>query len=275
MLFRQIDRYYLNKIDKCGNEKKEKKKTETERKCSRRRSRFLFAPMNRNGTESVEKASFCTSLHNINHASLAIETAMVLPLFFIGIVTIISFMDIYKLETEKLVSLCERTKEAGMYAYVLDESGPSEITLPDLYFYQPIGGWLSLPKVWLHNTVKVHAWTGKEAKDETDMEEDSVENMVLVTENGSVYHMNPACTYLDLSIKQIDGQTVNWYTNNYGQHYDACERCSKNQNPGNTVFITGSGTSYHNMENCSGLKRTVRLVPESQVEDMHVCSRCG
>lgn len=53
-------------------------------------------------------------------ASLAVETALVLPLFFMGMVTLISFMDIYRLQTEHLTKLCERAKQAGMYAYVLE-----------------------------------------------------------------------------------------------------------------------------------------------------------
>ena len=184
-------------------------------------------------------------------------------------------MDVYQLETEKLVELCEHAKEAGMYAYVLDESGPAEITLPDLYSYQPIGGWITLPKVWLHNTVKVHAWTGKDPSDWENMDEEDTEEMVYLTETGSVYHVNPECTYLDLSIEQTSGTNMSWMTNQYGEHYHACEKCSRNQSPAGTVFVTGSGTSYHNLETCSGLKRTVRLVPESQLSGMHVCSRCG
>lgn len=87
-------------------------------------------------------------------ASLALETALVLPMFLLGMVTVISFMDIYRIQTEHLQVLCEKTKEAGMYAYVLDGKGPEEITLPDVYAYTPIGALVPLPKVWMHNTVK-------------------------------------------------------------------------------------------------------------------------
>ena len=42
------------------------------------------------------KVSFCTSFRGkIKKGSLAVETALVLPLFFLGMVTLISFMDIY------------------------------------------------------------------------------------------------------------------------------------------------------------------------------------
>ena len=52
------------------------------------------------------KVSFCTSFRGkIKKGSLAVETALVLPLFFLGMVTLISFMDIYKLQTEHLTAL--------------------------------------------------------------------------------------------------------------------------------------------------------------------------
>ena len=72
----------------------------------------------------------------------------------------LSFMDIYKIQTEHLTKLCQNAKEAGMYAYGTGESTTENIVLPDVYGYQPVGGLIPLPKIWFHNTVKVHAWTG-------------------------------------------------------------------------------------------------------------------
>ena len=71
------------------------------------------------GEVSSVKVSFCTSFRGkIKKGSLAVETALVLPLFFLGMVTLISFMDIYKLQTEHLTALCTKAKQAGMYAYL-------------------------------------------------------------------------------------------------------------------------------------------------------------
>lgn len=84
------------------------------------------------------KASLCTSF--LKKGSMAVETALVLPLFFLGMVTLISFMDIYKLQTEHLSDLCNRAKQAGMYAYITGESGVEDITIPDVYTYKSFGG---------------------------------------------------------------------------------------------------------------------------------------
>ena len=57
------------------------------------------------------KASLCAFLKNLStklkKASLTVEAAMVLPLFFLTMVTMISFMDLYKLQTEHLSKLCQ------------------------------------------------------------------------------------------------------------------------------------------------------------------------
>ena len=91
---------------------------------------YLSSPIGRILLTLSEKVSLCTSCAKIKKAGLSVETALVLPLFFLGMVTMISFMDIYSLQTTHLQALCEKTKDAGMYAYVADGNGPDEITLP-------------------------------------------------------------------------------------------------------------------------------------------------
>lgn len=245
-----------------------------ERKRSHKNLRPLFAPMSRGFRKLSGKASFCTFFQRIRRASLGVETAMVLPLFFLGMITIISFMDIYKVQTEHLMKLCEKTKEAGMYAYVLDGNGPDEVTLPDVYSYQPVGGIVPLPKVWMHNTIKVHAWTGRayEAFEDSVQEE---EEMVYVTESGGVYHRNVSCSYLNVSVSQVGGSRISSMKNSYGENYEPCEICSRSQKPAGTVYITKKGNRYHNLVSCSGLKRTVRMIKISETGGLPACNRCG
>lgn len=99
--------------------------------------------------------------------------------------------------------------------------------------------------------------------------------MVYITESGSVYHKDPGCSYLNVSLKQIPGTSVLAANNQYGEHYIACETCSRNQKPAGVVFVTEQGNHYHNLETCSGLKRTVRMVKETETSGMKCCSRCG
>lgn len=208
-------------------------------------------------------------------ASMTIEAALVLPLFFFGMITMISFMDVYKLQTEHLSQLCQRAKEAGMYAYRTGGGETTEITLPDIYRYKPVSPAFPLPSIWMHNTVKVHAWTGEDRNLSGFSDSETVEAMVYVTQAGSVYHKSPDCRYLNVSAVGVAGSCVSLKRNEYGEKYHACERCSWNQEPGSTVYITNTGNRYHNSKNCSGLKRTVRLIKESEAENLRPCSRCG
>lgn len=284
MLF-QGDTMKKIQINRCGknnrkNNKSSKETEKRERKRSLRHRFFLRPPKCRRMLSG--KVSFRTSFGSIcgrktmAKASLAVETALVLPLFFMGMVTLISFMDIYRLQTEHLTKLCERAKQAGMYAYVLEGKGPGDITLPDMYSYKPIGGVIPLPAVRMHNTVKVHAWTGKEYGAESgEPEQTEPEKMVYMTDNGSVYHKNLGCSYLNLSVRQVSGSSVSGARNMYGEKYTACETCSHNQKPEGSVYITKQGNRYHNLGTCSGLKRSVRMVKESEAGDVCACSRCG
>lgn len=282
MLFQKIGRIswkYLEKIER---------KNKNERNRSRWKNIFLYSPICRK-RKSFGKVSFYISyakrlnkcknwfrrlFFQWKKASLAVETAFVLPIFFLGMLTMISFMDVYKEQTEHLVELCEKVKTAGMYAYVLNESGPEEVTLPDIYTYKPIGGLISLPNVWMYNQVTVHAWTGREGEVFFDDEEES-EEMVYVTESGSVYHTDLGCTYLNLSVNQIPGSAIENSRNNYGEKYEACTCCSAGEDPAAMVYVTKTGNSYHNLETCSALKRTVRMVKHSCAEGLAACSRCG
>lgn len=264
-------------IDRCGNEMLNI--GYDGRKRSYRHRLHLQPPKCRR--KLSEKVSFCTSLRNLwgktmVSASLAVETALVLPVFFLGMVTMISFMDIYKLQTEHLTKLCTKAKQAGMYAYAVEGSGTKEITLPDIYSYKPIGGLIPLPDIIVCNTVKVHAWTGEDHADSSGGTEETVkEKMVYMTDNGTVYHKSLSCSYLNLTINQVSGSAVSSMRNQYGEKYTACETCSRNQTAAGSVYITGQGNRYHNLASCSGLKRSVKMVKESDVSGTCACSRCG
>ena len=162
-----------------------------------------------------------------------------------------------------------------MYAYVVGGDGVEEITLPDVYKYKPIGGLIPLPAKWQYNKVRVHAWTGADRGNGNSEENKKPENMVYVTVSGSVYHKKLNCSHLNLSVTKVSGGNVSSKRNENGEKYHACESCSRGQAPESTVYITKSGNRYHNDKNCSGLKRSVRLVKESEAGNLHACKRCG
>ncbi len=121
---------------------------------------------------------------------------------------------------------------------------------------------------------RVKAWTGFYIP--TDGEDSNViEEMVYITESGTVYHDNPNCTHLNLSIKNVDFNKIKDLRNQSGGKYYSCEICIKNNIGGNLVYITNTGTRYHSSIGCSGLKRGVKTVSISEVSDRRLCKRCG
>lgn len=263
------------------------------------------------------KVSLCTFLRG----SLTVESAFVLPLFFLAIVALVSLLDLFRIQTIVTASLCQSAKELGMYAYVsdkyLDNSpigkcttaacilyGKTELMikmrgentkaiiggaagisllasnykdqtvyLRASYRYQIAAGFVKFPPIAIENMGKVRAWTGYQKGEQNDLQGDS-EEMVYVTENGGVYHESSDCTYLDLSVRSVASSQVEYLRNDYGEKYHSCEKCFKESNEKGIYYITEKGNKYHNQKNCSGLKRTIRLVKKSEVKDWKMCTRC-
>ena len=126
------------------------------------------------------------------------------------------------------------------------------------------------PSAELGESFKLSSWTGYE--DQGMGSEGS--GIVYMTDNGSVYHDDYNCSYLRLSIRYIPYEELGGIRNESGGKYHACDKCVIG--PAMTgVYITDSGTKYHNSLNCSGLKRTIHAVEKSETGGVGGCSRCS
>lgn len=139
-------------------------------------------------------------------------------------------------------------------------------------------GMVKLPGTFFIQRAKVRAWTGrippKKKEEQEDEEGDTSTEMVYMTETGSVYHNDPECTHLKLSVTPVSADSVFDRRNSHGGIYHACEKCGSAPH-GDTLYITKEGNRYHTTLECSGLKRTVRQVPKSEAEHLWPCTRCG
>lgn len=116
-------------------------------------------------------------------------------------------------------------------------------------------------------TIKQMAYVGDCKGDLDSYGDDGGDEYVYITDNKDVYHLTRSCTYLTLSIQQVNIEMAKRYG------YAPCEFCGKNCVE--VVFITDYGGKYHSTRSCSGLKRTVYRVKKSEVEYLGGCSRCG
>ncbi len=243
-------------------------------------------------------------------ASLTVEAALCLPLFFLAAILIMMILDIHAagLAIGNGAMAAARSSAARQYrspsndpaalradlvsavgADRLDRSlvrGGSggistakstmdpvtgigtlrweyRISLPFPVFNTPIGR--------CEGRIRYKAWNGWHGgADDREKEE-----MVYVAENGVVYHRNPSCTHLALSITSVDIHNISTCRNESGGKYHACEFCGRFANSDGTVYIARDGDCYHSRRDCSGLKRTVEKIPISQVGGRRPCSRCS
>ena len=127
------------------------------------------------------------------------------------------------------------------------------------------------PEVKVTCRASVRAWEG-----DTDQERQAgnYEEMVFVTEHGQVYHISSACRHLIVKISAGSKGKISSMRNESGERYHACEKCVGGGAVNDLLYVTSSGNRYHNSSECSGLKRSVRLVKHSEVAGYPVCSTC-
>lgn len=116
-----------------------------------------------------------------------------------------------------------------------------------------------------------HVWNGYDVEGQRNTEDEEI--YVFITKNGTVYHRNRNCTYLNPSVKAIYYDELKERRNENGAIYYACERCGNTKTT--VVYITEQGTRYHTSLECSGLKRTIYSIPISEVGGRSPCSKCG
>lgn len=141
------------------------------------------------------------------------------------------------------------------------------------YEMEPLFNIFSVKPYKVFNRCRVHAWTGYDGGGNGGS--DSSERIVYITENGQVYHLSRSCSHIALSISETDKNKVSDMRNLDGGKYTPCEMCGLLPAESNSLFITDQGDRYHTSLTCSGLKRSVKAVPISEVQGMAACSRCG
>ena len=146
------------------------------------------------------------------------------------------------------------------------------IDLVAFYAVKPDFNVAFLPTINLTSRYYGRAWTGYEL--EGSATETQAEINVYITPEGTVYHMSRFCTHLQLTILSCSFEELQDKRNESGGTYKSCLLCGGSINTGK-VYITTDGDRYHSSIKCSGLKRTIEVIPISQVGNRGRCSRCG
>ncbi|MGN1139603.1 MAG: hypothetical protein ACI4TF_00235 [Oliverpabstia sp.] len=304
---------------KCRR-KKEKKQNQSLEECPSEEGKQKQRSLQAEKTDHSPIYSFYTGIRRaffriLNKrklsGSMTAEAVVTVPIFLLTVSTLLSILDIYRVQALVKNSLHQSALELGTYAYVSEkgQDTPAGIIsssacaiyaktrIPYLGDYVKVStsdsvyenhtvklrarieyriplSIVPFPKLYFYNESQVDSWVGKGTEDKTGIMDSTWEEMVYVSEYESVYHTNASCSHLELAVHQDVLNHMESLRNAYGNKYHMCEKCGIASSGNTAVYYTEKGDCYHMQEECSGLKRTVRLVKKSETEGIHQCQRC-
>lgn len=245
--------------------------------------------------------------------SMTVEAAFVLPFCLFALVNLMSIVELYRLQSNLGAAMHNAAKDMAVYAHSIETNSTllnttyaaikteSELGM-DYLDHSPVSGG-ALGIVWLQseflekedcidlvasyhvnptfglmgyrgfimcNRTRTRAWTGYDNAGAA--KGGNADQLVYITPHGSAYHLSRNCSYLKLSIRGVDRDVVGELRNKDGSIFYACSDCGNKDS--DRVFVTDYGEKYHTSLQCSALKRTIYLVPLSQVQGRTVCSKC-
>lgn len=237
-------------------------------------------------THSIKNSSFKKDVHRISpvtfymeKGSMTVEAALVLPLFLVGVLTILSLINMIKTTMEMEMKLHKTAREAAVYGYAADKiTGGREgdwIRLKLVYPISPDVKGIGFHTLLVETHCNVHIFNGYDAT-----KGDSIgksEEYVYITQEGNVYHKKRECKYINVSIQAIAGKEAALKRNEDGKKFYPCPKCgniSRSELKKSIVFITDYGVKYHTSLRCPDLKRSVQTIPLSEVGGRPPCSGC-
>ena len=187
--------------------------------------------------------------------------------FLVASETVVKGLVMDELEGDETAEFLVEGGKSGI-SFILSHYDPEEETIYVTARYTVRIPFLAItPGIPVYQGTAHRVWTGRV------MQESSEEAFVYVTEGSKVYHTHLSCGSLSLSVKEIPTAALSAARNSSGETYRECEFCGSSD--GGRVFVSVYGNRYHSDRNCSGLKRTIRSLPVSEIGDRTLCKRCA
>lgn len=260
---------------------------------------------------SFYKRAFSLSSQK-TRAGMALEGSLVLPVFLFFMMTVLLGLEVVRFQSqvqealhqvgnrnavmnyqEKYLGGMKENVPLQIETYLSDQlepffcvqGGRSGVTVQDLsvlnegkieykvsYDVKPFINWIPIGKITVNDRFFSHGWIGY--TNQTGQEKASdPETYVYITRTGSKYHLQQDCTHLRIQAEAVKYEQIEVLRNTSGGKYYACARCRPLK--AGIVYITLEGSSFHKQADCSSLKRTVYMVPLSEVPEYSPCSKCG
>ena len=239
-------------------------------------AKFSFQPLSREKAFPFIFRLFIVEGKSLS-GSLTVECALALPLFFLALVMVISFMNAIGFQIQENLELSEKARKTAMSAYGAEsfydgEAGETawiDLSTAETYTF-PVS---LLPVKGLNVALRarVYPWIGERSAD--GGESGSYDKMVYVSDNEAVYHTCSDCTHLNLTIIMTTTSEVGGLRNEDGKRYKPCQDFPKNYK--GVVYVTSRGEFYYPSQNVGSLTRHVRMIRLSEAGGLSQCSRCA
>lgn len=156
----------------------------------------------------------------------------------------------------------------------MDTEPDGAVSVEISYEFLCLAPWFSGQRIPVCQSFRFLPYLGVYDRDLLEEEAETAEDVVYLTEHGTVYHESKACTYLRPNIRSVLLTGISRERNASGGRYTECLRCRKTA-AGETVYITAYGDSYHTKLSCTAICRTIITKPRTEVSDRKACSKCG
>ena len=207
-------------------------------------------------------------------ASMTVETACVLPVFVLCMAGFLQIgtglLNAVSAQTELVYKLKQKVTEVSVEWWKEERQSGQEMIQEEKQTSFGAAG--PMPQMDWIQCFSAQTWIGRDPGRTIGWNGEIEEKqMVYIALNGEVYHRDPGCSHIHLSIHSVEKTQLGAMRNENGEKYHPCEECGGGT--GN-VYITDTGNRYHSSLECSGLKRSIVKVPVTQVKDRRPCSRC-
>ncbi len=206
-------------------------------------------------------------------SSLTVECALILPLFLMGVLTMLSAIDLVGELTARNLALSNEARKIALYDAAAGDSAPEWVDLTAAVTPRISFSALPVRLVRADARARVRSYIGFESSDFASSGEENVSgDTVYVSDYESVYHTHPDCTHLDLTVFETDTGSVGSLRNAYGKRYKPCDGFPSGYT--GKVYVTAKGDYYYPSPDRGPLTRHVHVVSPDDVPDLCICSRC-
>ncbi|MDO5701732.1 MAG: hypothetical protein Q4G47_00045 [Lachnospiraceae bacterium] len=213
-------------------------------------------------------------LHTLRRASLTVESAGVMAISFAACLTLISFLDVVRLQTNKSLELSNTARTMASAAGVAgDRLDDKWVDIPWFSQYELPFGFFGIGPVRIISRARVYPFIGSDEGVGGAEEGKNRDRMVYVSEHESVYHTHPDCTHIKITIIRTDRAGIGKLRNSSGGKYHPCSDIPSGYD--GPIYVTPTGNYYYPSLNYSGLTRHVTVKKLSECRSQRLCSRCA